>query len=362
VGIYEAYYDFRAEPFSLSPDPRFLYLSPTHREALAQLRYVIEMRKGFAVLTGEVGLGKTILLRSLLDRVGPKVRTAYISKPPRSVVELYAAIDNDLELGLNAAESSIIRLDEAVLEAFHAGGTVVLVFDEAQHLSIQVLEEIRLLSNLEAPNAKLLQIILAGQPELESLLDAPELRALRQRVVMWHSLASLGLADTINYIANRVRIAGAQRSPFTLEACRSVYRLSLGVPRLINLICDKAMLTSYASDNRQVDRRCVETVADELRLKPSPAIADWQKANGRTERSPGALSGSPRLRGRLAAVGITLLLVLLTAACVIASRFYLANEKDHRALSIKTNTSAVNLTSFRMKAEASLRFDISAFE
>lgn len=358
MGIYEAYYDCRSEPFSLSPDPRFLYLSPTHREALAQLRYVVEMRKGFAVLTGEVGLGKTILLRTLLECVGPQVHTAYILKPPRSVRELYATIANDLELGLGGAASAIIRLNEYLLQVFSAGGTVVLVFDEAQHLPIPVLEEIRLLSNLEAPDAKLLQVILAGQPELDRLLEAPELRALRQRVVMHHSLAPLALEDTINYIASRVRIAGARQSPFTLDACRSVHRLSGGVPRLINLICDKAMLSSYASDSAQVDRRCVELAASELQLKPSPTVA-WQRANASARHWPRILLRRPRLRGTLVAAGITLLLVLLAAAGVIASRFYFASEKEHRTVSIKTNATAISLTSLQTLREACVEFEDS---
>jgi len=203
VGIYEAYYNCRSEPFSLSPDPRFLYLSATHREALAQLRYVVEMRKGFAVLTGEIGLGKTILLRTLLEQVGPKIHTAYIFKPPRSVRELDATIANDLELDVSGTRSTIFRLSEYLLQVFREGGTVAVIFDEAQQLPVEVLEEIRLLSNFEAPDAKLLQVILAGQPELEQLLEIPNLRALRQRIVMSHSLAPLGLEDTANYIANR---------------------------------------------------------------------------------------------------------------------------------------------------------------
>lgn len=356
MGIYEAYYDCRSEPFSLSPDPRFLYLSPTHREALAQLRYVVEMRKGFAVLTGEVGLGKTILLHSLLERVGPQVRTAYIFKPPRSVPELYATIANDLELGLGGAVSAIIRLNEYLLDVFHAGGTVALIFDEAQHLPIHVLEEIRLLSNLEAPDAKLLQVILAGQPELDRLLDKPELRALHQRVVMRHSLAPLALEDTIEYIANRVRIAGAKQSPFTRDACRSVHRLSRGVPRLINLICDKAMLSSYASDSPQIDRRCVEVAGGELQLKPSPVTAGWQKANGKARPWARILSRLPRLRGTLAAAGIALLLVLLVAAGVIASRSYFATDKEHPTASTRTNATASTVPSLQARLAAYVQF------
>jgi len=355
VGIYEAYYDCRSEPFNLSPDPRFLYMSPTHREAMAQLRYVVEMRKGFAVLTGEVGLGKTILLRSLLERVGPQVHTAYILKPPCSVAELYEAIGSELELGFNGAASSMIKLNHFLLEVFRTGGTVALVFDEAQHLPLQVLEEIRLLSNLEAPDAKLLQVILAGQPELDRLLDAPELRALRQRVVMHHSLAPLALEDTIHYIANRVRIAGGRQSPFTLDACRSVHRLAGGVPRLINLICDKAMLSSYASDSRQVDRRCVELVAGELQLKPPPVTAARQKGNTDTQRWPRILWRGPRLRGKLAAVAITLLAVLLAAAGVVASRFYFTNEREHRTVSRETNPAGLSATSLQTQPKPGSR-------
>ncbi len=350
MGIYEAYYDCRSEPFNLSPDPRFLYLSPTHREALAQLRYVIEMRKGFAVLTGEVGLGKTILVRTLLEEVGPKIRTAYIFKPPRSVRELYEAITDDLELGVSSTRSKIFKFSEYLLQVFREGGTVALIFDEAQQLPIEVLEEIRLLSNFEAPDAKLLQVILAGQPELDALLETPQLRALRQRVVMRHSLSPLPMEDTMNYIANRVRVAGAQQSPFTLDACRAVYRFSRGVPRVINLICDKAMLSSYASDQPQVDRRCIELAAGELQLKATGAAAVRSKANGKKQQSSRLLSHWPR-RGPLAAAAITLLLVLLAAAGVIASRFYFAAGKEHPTVSSKVNMTAFSV----IRSTATLR-------
>ncbi len=343
MGIYEAYYDCRSEPFSLSPDPRFLYLSPTHREALAQLRYVVEMRKGFAVLTGEVGLGKTILLRTLLQQVRAQVRTAYMSKPPRSVSELYAAIGQDWGLSLDSGESPIFRLNVALLETYRAGGTFVLVFDEAQQLPIEVLEEIRLISNLEAPDAKLVQVILAGQPELETLLEKPELRALRQRVVMWHTLTALSLEDTVQYISSRVRIAGARRSPFTLEACRAVHRLSRGVPRLINLICDKAMLLSYASDSPRVDRRCVESIAEELRLTAPPSARFFRKTKLSTTRW-GIVSRGEALKKKLAVACITLFLVLLTAACLVASRHYFTNRKSHRLFSPDADTRAHDLT------------------
>src|SRR5216683_1621381 len=205
MGIYEAYYNCRQEPFSLSPDPRFLYLSPSHREALAQLRYTVAERKGFAVLTGEVGYGKTTLVRALLESLGSKVRTGYIFNPPRTIAELYAAIGHELDVKFDGGASPVVKLNQFLLEIFRAGGTVVLILDEAQRLSMEILEEIRLLSNLEVSDAKLLQVILAGQPELDTMLDGQELRALRQRLVMRHSLAPLTLEDTIHYVANRIR-------------------------------------------------------------------------------------------------------------------------------------------------------------
>jgi len=325
VGIYEAYYNCLREPFSLSPDPRFLYLAPSHREALAQLRYIIEERKGFAVLTGEVGLGKTTLLRSLLERVGPKVHTGYILNPPRSVPELYAAIGAELDLNFDHLASPSIELNRFLLEIFRSGSTVALIFDEAQRLSIETLEEIRLLSNLETPTAKLLQVILAEQPELDTLLDSVALRALRQRVVMRHSLSPLGLEDTINYIANRVRVAGAKRSPFTLAACRSVYSFSGGVPRLINLICDNAMLSGYAADSPQLDRRRVEMVARQLRLETRQQATVPSRNIG--DEGYSRIMGLWRSFARtLVAAGLAALIVLLAAAAVLAYRLYFANE------------------------------------
>jgi general secretion pathway protein A len=327
VGIYEAYYNCRREPFSLSPDPRFLYLAPSHREALAQLRYMVEGRKGFAVLTGEVGLGKTTLLRSLLERVGPKVHTGYIFNPPRSVPELYASIGAELDLNLDHLTSPINELNQFLLKTFRSGSTVALIFDEAQRLSIDTLEEIRLLSNLETPTAKLLQVILAGQPELDILLDSVGLRALRQRIVMRHSLSPLGAEDTINYIANRVRVAGAKRSPFTLSACRSVYSFSRGVPRLINLICDNAMLSGYAADSPQVDRRRVEMVARELRLETPRRAAIPSRSRNIGDEGHSRITGLWRRFARtLVVAGLGALIIVLAAAAVLACHLYLANK------------------------------------
>lgn len=266
MAVYEAYYQCRREPFSLSPDPSFLYASASHREALAQLRYVVKERKGFAVVTGEVGTGKTMLLRSLLQTAGPKVQSAYIFNPPRSRDALYSAIGEDLGMTLDITSSPAIQLNRHLLKVSEEGGTVVLIFDEAHDLSFKVLEEIRLLTNIETSSAKLLQVILAGQPELDSMLESRELRALRQRLVFRYSLAPLSQRDSLRYIASRLCDAGAERSPFSLDASNSVYRFSAGIPRLINVICDNAMLLGYAKGSLIIDEAEIREVAADLKL------------------------------------------------------------------------------------------------
>jgi general secretion pathway protein A len=312
VALYETYYHCRCEPFSLTPDPYFLYGSASHREALAQMQYVIEQRKGFAVLCADVGLGKTILLHGLLEHVGRQVRTAYIFNPPRSVPELYALMGNELELGLNGAGSAMIRFNDYLLDVFRTGGTVALVFDEAQHLPISVLEEIRLLSNIEAPNAKLLQVILAGQPELDVKLDSYELRALQQRIVFRYSLAPLGLSETAGYIVSRLNTAGADRSPFTPKACHAIYRYSKGNPRLINQICDNAMLAGYTTDSPLIDTLQIEEAAADLRLE--------RRARKSKEIAAGTAAGRARSDGQHAAGHWRrrVMWVLLVACCIAA--------------------------------------------
>jgi general secretion pathway protein A len=270
MGIYEQYYDCRREPFSLNPDPRFLYMARSHREALAQLRYCVETRKGFAVLTGAVGTGKTTLLRALLDQTQDRVQTGYIFNPPRSIDELYEAIAAELGIDLAETKNRTLRLNLHLLDAFSASRKVVLIFDEAQSISPEILNEIRLLSNLETATAKLIQIILAGQPEFDLVLDSTAQLALRQRVVMRHRLLPLDRDETFEYIANRLRVAGASSSPFTIDACEAVFAHSRGIPRVINLICDNTLLDGYAHDRRRIERRVVENVARELGLVRKP--------------------------------------------------------------------------------------------
>ena len=270
MAVYEAYYHCLREPFSLSPDPSFLYAAEPHREALAQLRYLVQERKGFAVVTGEVGTGKTMLLRTLIESVGPKVQTGYVFNPPRTISALYDSIGEEFGITLNGAANPAAVLNRHFMSVFQNGGTVVMIFDEAQSLSIELLEEIRLLTNIETSSAKLAQVILAGQPEFDAMIDSTELRALRQRLVFRYSLTALSPSDTVRYIAARLGAAGAKRSPFTLKACDAVHRYSGGVPRLVNVICDNAMLAGYATDSLMIDEQRIAEAAADLRLISTP--------------------------------------------------------------------------------------------
>jgi general secretion pathway protein A len=266
MAVYESYYGCVREPFSLSPDPGFLFAAAPHREALAQLRYLIEERKGFAVVTGEVGTGKTMLLRTVIESVGSHVQTGYVFNPPPTTPALFAAIAEELGLSLEGVANPAMALNRHFLSTYETGGTVVLIFDEAQALPIDVLEQIRLLTNIETPRAKLVQVILAGQSELDPLIDSTELRALRQRLVFRYALAPLDQKDTHSYIAARMAAAGASRSPFTEAACESVHRYSGGIPRLINVICDNALLSGYAAETRTIDAELIDEAASDLKI------------------------------------------------------------------------------------------------
>ena len=314
MAVYEAYYHCQREPFSLSPDPSFLYAAEPHREALAQLRYLVQERKGFAVVTGEVGTGKTMLLRSLIESVGPKIQTGYVFNPPRTISALYDSIGEEFGITLNGAANPAAVLNRHFMSVFQAGGTVVMIFDEAQSLSIELLEEIRLLTNIETSSAKLAQVILAGQPEFDAMIDSTELRALRQRLVFRYSLTALSAADTVRYIAARLGAAGANRSPFTLKACGAVHRYSGGVPRLVNVICDNAMLTGYATESLIIDEGHITAAAADLRLISTPHRAYQRDQIPEREN---ATPRSPHIRPMYAVI-----VACVTMALAIASIFF----------------------------------------
>ncbi len=266
--MYTSYFGLTEKPFSLTPDPRFLYLSERHAEALAHLQYGILEGGGFIQLTGEVGTGKTTLTRTLLARVPEEIDLALVLNPRVNVRELLITICEELGLK-NCAKAPdnktlIDKLNARLLEGHERGRRTVLVVDEAQNLEIEVLEQLRLLTNLETETTKLLQIILIGQPELRATLARGDLRQLAQRITGRYHLGALGIDDTAAYVLHRLSIAGAQRALFTQRALNEVHRLSGGTPRLINVICDRALLGAYTAEQAQVTPQLVRAAAIEV--------------------------------------------------------------------------------------------------
>ncbi len=267
--MYLEYFGFRENPFSITPNPRFIFLSNNHKEAFAHLLYGVRSRCGFIELTGEVGAGKTTVLRTLLEQLeGDDYRLSFIFNPSLSAPELLQGICREfrIEGGPDQATGPIDRLNAFLLRENAAGRTVVLVIDEAQNLGPDVLEQIRLLSNLETASDKLIQIVLAGQPELARLLERPDLRQLSQRITVRFHLRPMNLEDTRAYIRHRLELAGNTRPElFPEKSIREVYRFSGGLPRLINVLCDRALLTAFSEDRQQVDRACVIQARRELK-------------------------------------------------------------------------------------------------
>jgi type II secretory pathway predicted ATPase ExeA len=275
--MYQKFFGLRESPFKANPDPRYLYLTRQIQESLAGLTYGIQNRKGFILLTGEVGTGKTTLLNRLLDWLrGRRVATAYIFNSSLDVNQLFDFIMAEFEIPCESREKSqvLLRLNQWLLERYRSGETAVLIVDEAQNLSPEVLEEIRLLTNLETSTEKLLQIVLTGQPELEEKLKLPQLRQLRQRITLRCRTAPLSLEETFGYIAERLRIAGANGEPiFSKEAIQSIHLYSYGIPRVVNLLCEHALINAYVDSLRPVPAHMVEDVAREFQLDEIAPIA-----------------------------------------------------------------------------------------
>lgn len=244
--MYQDYFGFKNEPFSISPDPRFLFMSERHREALAHLLYGMKSDGGFVLLTGEVGTGKTTVCRCLLEQLPEKSEVALLLNPKLTSVELLATICDDLRIAYPVGTTSIKVLVDAIngflLEAHSRGHHTVVIIDEAQNLLADVLEQIRLLTNLETHTRKLLQIIMLGQPELKEMLERPELRQLAQRITARYHLTPLEQSEVGDYVRHRLAVAGVERPIFPPATLRKLYRLSKGVPRVINVLCSRALL------------------------------------------------------------------------------------------------------------------------
>jgi general secretion pathway protein A len=265
--MYNNYFGLTEAPFSIAPDPRFLYMSEQHREALAHLLFGVSSNGGFVLLTGEVGTGKTTVLRCLLEQLPEQTEVAFILNPKYSVTGLLSAICDDLGIDYNPSSEMkdyVDALNEHLLENHRNNLQTVLIIDEAQNLSTDVLETIRLLTNLETNTRKLLQVILIGQPELLAMLERPELRQMNQRITARYHLRALRQEELADYIAHRLSVAGVECQLFPKTTIKYLYRLTEGVPRLVNIVCDRALLGTYVERENQVCNRTISNAASEV--------------------------------------------------------------------------------------------------
>lgn len=282
--MYKEYFGLEELPFSIAPDPRYLYMSEQHREALAHLVYGISSDGGFVLLTGEVGTGKTTVCRCLLEQIPENTEIAFVLNPKLTVEELLATICDEFGVSYPEGNTSIKVFVDLInlflLDALSKGRKTVLIIDEAQNLSADVLEQLRLLTNLETNQRKLLQIILLGQPELREMLSRPELRQLAQRVIARYHLGPLSKKDTSAYITHRLSIAGLRDTLFPASTVNRIFRLSAGVPRLINVLCDRALLGAFTQGHSRVNKTTLlkagrEALGTEDDKEPRSRVLRW---------------------------------------------------------------------------------------
>ena len=267
--MYKKYFGLRESPFNVTPDPRFIFFSRKHLDAFSCLHYGIESRRGFIQITGEIGTGKTTLCRAILERFKSNTHTALVLNPMLSDVLLLQTIVEDfgIQIAGHTKKDCFDGLNRFLLDEFHKGFNCVLIIDEAQNLTPETLEQIRLISNLETNSEKLIQIVLVGQPELRQLLDAPSLAQLRQRIAIRYHLTALDLNEVEEYISHRLTVAGfgkRTQNLFSYGAIEFIYRHSKGVPRLINTLCDVSLLGAYARSTRLVTLELVEEAYQEI--------------------------------------------------------------------------------------------------
>jgi len=307
--MYAAHFGLKREPFSIAPDPRYLFMSERHREALAHLLYGVRGGGGFVLLTGEIGAGKTTVCRCFLEQVPKRTNVAYIFNPKLTALELLQSVCQEFRITVQARadgaptqKDHVDALNEYLLRTHAAGQNSVLIIDEAQNLSADVLEQLRLLTNLETNERKLLQIILIGQPELRDMLARPELEQLAQRVVARFHLDPLAEDETAHYIKHRLSVAGMSGLiPFDRDARHRIFELTRGVPRRINLLCDRALLGAYASGRQRVDRSIVDKAASE--------VFDQSRRGDGWSRRRATLLGGGIAVGALVVAGVAVALV-----------------------------------------------------
>jgi general secretion pathway protein A len=282
--MYERFFELRERPFDLTPSPRFLVLTDSHREALSNLEYGIASRKGITVLLGEAGAGKTTLIRTAIGKQPERVHCVHLSNPTLSRAEFVETLATKFALSPQAASSKatlLLELERDLDERRDRGESTVLIVDEAQSLPRELLEEIRLLANIETDDEKLMSLILAGQPELATRLNAPELRQLKQRIALRCELKPLSLPETATYLAGRIRAAGGIGAQvFTREAVALIHERSQGLPRTINVIADNALLSGFALGTRPVGRQIVREVCRDFDLDGGPLPAHGPQAPG----------------------------------------------------------------------------------
>jgi len=301
--MYEKFFGLKQKPFNLTPDPKFLYLGESHREALAHLVYGVRERKGFMVMTGEVGTGKTTLLHALLRNLGDDISTIFVFNPILDVKDFFKFVFIDLGIQIKDQTKGdyLLEFYQFLIESYRKNKNVVMIIDEAHNLNPFILEEIRLISNFETATDKLVQIILVGQPELSAILNRAKCRPLKQRISLWFFINPLNQSETGEYIKSRLRRAGMANSCFTENAVDEIFHYSRGIPRIINILCDNSLTNAYATDKQKIDENIVKEAIGDLEAceresteeKESPAPKNMAEASNPEEKpkNPG-LAGS----------------------------------------------------------------------
>ena len=313
--MYLSYYHLHHMPFQISPDPRFLWLGEQHKEALAVLKYGVLNNQGFLLLTGDVGTGKTTLINALVNSLGPDTLFINVVDPRLDKLDFFKLVARSfgLEAKLTTKFDFLMAFKDFLYRAHDSKKNVLLIIDEAQKLSLDSLEEIRLLSNIERQETKLLNVFLVGQEEFNDILIRPECRALRQRITIVHNIKALNETETAQYVKYRLRVAGTQRQVFTDKALKKIYTFSRGSPRLINIICDQALLAGYAEDLQTIDHKIIQECTRDISL---PGETRQQKAR---EVTLGARTSLRRAKRAAILAGLVLLLIL--SGYIFTSKF-----------------------------------------